>query len=84
MQPIIIATIRQYRDEGYTLTAFCTPCSFSKPIDLAGLCAKGFGDRLMRRYRPKCPKCGERLQFVVQPPGGPGSGGRPEFLIRQS
>lgn len=78
---IVIATIADYAREKYTVSTWCWKCAKSgKPLDLAGLCAKGYGPTRLSAYRPKCPKCGVELQKTVSPPVN--QGGRPGFLLK--
>jgi hypothetical protein len=80
---IVIETVRQLLDHGYTLSTTCEKCwtHFGK-VDLAQLVARGRGDVAPIRLGLECPTCRVKLGLTIHPPGGPGSGGRPNVLMR--
>jgi hypothetical protein len=78
---IVIDTVRQLLDHGYAVSTTCEKChTHFGPLDLALLVQQGRGDERPIRLGLECPKCRVRLGLTIHPPGGPGSGGRPDVL----
>jgi hypothetical protein len=66
---IVTETLQQYLDQGYRIFLHCDRCQERRgEMDLASLCAIGYGERLLRQSRIRCPKCQERLSRIIQPP----------------
>jgi hypothetical protein len=65
--PIIIHTVQQHIDHGYTISAYCRRCRKNAEVDLHRLVAKGFADRPLKELRLGCRKCRSRIELTVRP-----------------
>lgn len=66
---IVIETIRQTLDEGYTLSVSCPKCQIPGPVlNLRRLIAQGHGDRRAIDLGLRHDACGEVLQLTLHPP----------------
>jgi hypothetical protein len=81
---IEIDTVRQLLEAGYSVSTTCETCwTHYGKVDLRLLVQHGRGDERPIRLGLECPKCRVRLGLTIHPPGGPGSGGRPDFLTQR-
>jgi hypothetical protein len=65
--PIIIHTVQQHIDHGYTVSAYCRRCRKNAEVDLHRLVSKGFADRPLQELRLGCRKCRSRIELTVRP-----------------
>lgn len=67
-KPIVIHTVQQHIDYGYTVSAYCRRCGKNAEVDLPRLVAKGFADRALQDLKLGCRKCRTRSELTVRPP----------------
>lgn len=73
--PLTIWTIRSQLENGYTIAQWCTQCrGWKDDVDLAGLVARGFGEKPARDLGLRCPACRTRVHLTVQTPSRHASG----------
>jgi hypothetical protein len=65
--PIVIHTVQQHIDNGYTVSAYCRKCQKNAEVDLHRLVAKGFADRPLPLLKLGCRTCRTRAQLTVRP-----------------
>src|SRR5688572_32339427 len=56
--PTRLTTFRDFLDNRQGLDCYCPGCRRTAWTDVAMLVLHGLGDRMVKRYRPKCRKCG--------------------------
>jgi hypothetical protein len=66
--PIIIHTVQQHIDHGYTVSACCRKCRKNAEVDLHRLATKGFADRPLQELKLGCRDCRSRSELTVRPP----------------
>jgi hypothetical protein len=66
--PIIIHTVQQHIDHGYTVSAYCRKCRKNAEVDLHRLVEKGFAERPLQELKLGCRNCRSRSELTVQPP----------------
>jgi hypothetical protein len=65
--PIVIHTVQQHIDHGYTVSAYCRKCQKNAEVDLHRLIAKGFAERPLQELKLGCRKCRSRVGLTVRP-----------------
>jgi hypothetical protein len=65
--PIVIHTVQQHIDHGYTVSAYCRRCRKNAEVDLHRLVTKGFADRPLQELKLGCRKCRTRSELTVRP-----------------
>jgi hypothetical protein len=66
--PIVIHTVQQHIDHGYTVSAYCRKCRKNAEVDLHRLVTKGFADRPLQELKLGCRACRSRSELTVRPP----------------
>jgi hypothetical protein len=66
--PIVIHTVQQHIDHGYTVSAYCRKCQKNAEVDLHRLVTKGFADKPLQVLKLGCRKCRSRIGLTVRPP----------------
>lgn len=66
--PIVIHTVQQHIDHGYTVSAYCRKCRKNAEVDLHRLVAKGFAERPLQELKLGCRNCRSRIDLTVRPP----------------
>ena len=56
--PTRLITFRDFLDNRQGLECYCPGCRRTAYTDVAMLVLNGLGDRQVKRYRPRCRKCG--------------------------
>jgi hypothetical protein len=65
--PIVIHTVQQLIDHGYTVLAYCRKCRKNAQVDLHRLVTKGFADRPLKELKLGCRTCRTRIEVTVRP-----------------
>ncbi len=66
---ILLETVRQFYEAGYTLHGWCPKCQKGVPVSLRRLVEKGVGEKTVKELRLR-HACGARVSVVLAPPTG--------------
>jgi hypothetical protein len=80
---IVIETVRQLHEHGYSVSTSCGKCNrMFGGLDLALIIAQGNEDKRPIDLGLECPMCRGLVGLTIQPPSGPG--GRPDFMLQKA
>ncbi len=66
--PIRLATLSDLSVHGYQLACYCPRCRRWAQLDLPRLAGRGFADRRLVEFTPRCRTCGTPGEKQVRPP----------------
>ena len=67
-QSVTLDTLAALHACGHGLSAYCPRCRRWVELDLRRLIERGYGERALVGYRPRCMMCHERGDVQLRPP----------------